>query len=248
MDIKAIIVDDESHARQALRHLLQAHSEIDILAECENGLAAVKSVHEVKPQVMFLDIQMPKLDGFDVLDLLGDSAPLTVFVTAHDEYAIQAFENNALDYLLKPISRERLALTVERLEQRLQNGIDSPMLADNLLHAHLQKQAPVNRILVRDKGDVYVIATADVVAIEAADDYVVIHTEKQNHIKQERLGNMESLLDARQFCRIHRSTIINLDYLSGIESEGKDSRFVLLKNGSQFAISRNGYSRLIQVL
>ena len=248
MSIKTIIVDDESHARQALQHLLAEHECITTVAECEHGLAAVKAVHEFCPQVMFLDIHMPKLDGFDVLDLLGDEAPLTVFVTAHDEYAIQAFENNALDYLLKPVSKERLRLTIERICQRLNNGDTGDKPKQQMLIDHQQNQAPINRILIREKGDVFVVAVTDVIAIEAADDYVVIHTAHRKYIKQERLGNLESMLDVRQFCRIHRSSIINLDYLSGIETEGKENRFALLKNGEQYSVSRSGYAKLVEVL
>lgn len=251
MKISAIIVDDEPHAREALKHLLDHYAVIDVVAECDNGLKAVKAVHDLSPQVMFLDIHMPKLDGFDVLELLAGTAPVTVFVTAHDEYAIQAFEANALDYLLKPVSRERLDKTVERLQKRFSQ--DDGELAvshnvDSLLQRHKETQAPLSRILVREDGDVHVIPATDIVAVEAADDYVVIHTPDRNFIKQERLNNLENLFDQRVFCRIHRSTIINLDYLAGIETEGKDSRFAYMKNKTQFSISRSGYAKLIKIL
>jgi len=255
MTITAIVVDDEPHAAQALSHLLGSYPQVTIVATCENGITAVKAVHELKPNVMFLDIHMPKLDGFDVLELLGNTRPLVVFVTAHDDYAIQAFENNALDYLLKPVNRARIETTIDRLEQRLstllsENSLDATtdINTEKLLQNHVQRQAPVTRILVREKGDVFVIPSSDILAIEAADDYVVIHTPTKNHIKQERLNNLESILDPQQFCRIHRSAIINLDYLHGIETEGKDSRFATLNNKKQFAISRSGYARLIKVL
>lgn len=251
MNISAIIVDDELHAREALKHLLDHYAVIDVTAECDNGLQAVKAVHDLSPQVMFLDIHMPKLDGFDVLELLAGAAPVTVFVTAHDEYAIQAFEANALDYLLKPVSRERLDKTVERLKKRFSRDdveLADPQNVDSLLQRHKETQAPLSRILVREDGDVHVIPTTDIVAIEAADDYVVIHTPDRNFIKQERLNNLENLLDQRVFCRVHRSTIINLDYLAGIETEGKDSRFACMKNKTQFSISRSGYAKLIKIL
>lgn len=248
MSISAIIVDDEPHARQAMSRLLQPHADIDVLCECDNGLTAVKAVNERHPNVVFLDIHMPKLDGFDVLDLLGDEAPLIVFVTAHDTYALQAFENNAVDYLLKPVSTERIALTVTRLQERLVSQVQIRQRNENLLRSHQKTQAPVNRILVREQGDVHVIASADIVAIEAADDYVVIQTLERSYIKQERLSHLESILDTRLFCRIHRSSIINLDYLSGIETEGKETRFANLKNKKQYAISRSGYSKLIDIL
>lgn len=251
MKISAIIVDDEPHARDALRHLLSGYPQIDIIAECDNGLRAVKTVHECSPQAMFLDIHMPKLDGFDVLELLAEAAPVTVFVTAHDEYAIQAFEANALDYLLKPVSRERLDKTVERLEKLFSQGSDnSPDTThlDSLLQRHKETLAPLSRILVREHGDVHVIPTGDIIAIEAADDYVVIHTPAKNFIKQERLNNLKNLLDARHFCRIHRSAIVNLDHLAGVETEGKDNRYARMKNNSMFSISRGGYAKLIKLL
>lgn len=263
MTITAIIVDDEAHARQALEHLLKAYPEVEVVAQCENGKEAVKAVHEHQPQVMFLDIHMPKLDGFEVLELLGDAAPTTVFITAHDDYAIQAFENNALDYLLKPVSRDRLAKTIERVQERIVSSVShaeevqaEPGAATSdthtLLQQHRERQAPIGRVLVRDRGDVHVIPTANIIAIEAADDYVVIHVPGQTHIKQERLTNLEKRLDPQQFCRIHRSCIINLDYLQGIETEGKDTRFANMKiegqQQKQFSISRNGYSKLIEVL
>lgn len=252
--ITAIVVDDEQHARQALTTLLKAHPAIAVVAECENGKAAVKAVNDLKPDIMFLDIHMPKLDGFEVLELLGDAAPLTIFATAHDDYAIQAFEKNALDYLLKPISKVRLSQSITRITERLQQGNPASYQAQQQQAAQqmIQPSGPLQRILVRDKGDVHVIATKDISAIEAADDYVVIHTATASHIKQERLSKLEAQLDAQQFCRIHRSTLINLDYLQSIETEAKESRFAVLKTDDNstkhYAISRSGYTKLIALL
>ncbi|WP_028885668.1 LytR/AlgR family response regulator transcription factor [Teredinibacter turnerae] len=248
MTLSAVIVDDEPHARQALERMLGEYPQIAVVDRCENGLAAVKAVHKLQPDVLFLDIQMPKLDGFDVLELLGEAAPLVVFVTAHDDYAIRAFENNAVDYLLKPVAKARLQACVDRLHTRLQTSSPQADTMENLLTVHQQENTPINRILVREKGDVHVVMTRDIIALEAADDYVVIHTAQQKLIKQERLSKLETRLDPRQFCRIHRSAIINLDYLAGIETETKDSRLANLKNGMQLAISRAGYSKLVQLL
>lgn len=249
--MKAIIVDDESHARQALLHALKSFNNIEIIAECEHGLAAIKAVHELKPEVMFLDIHMPKLDGFDVLDLLGDDAPITIFVTAHDEHAIQAFESNALDYLLKPVSNSRLQKTIGRLVQRIQahEGGSLPIQKGFPLVAdHKLAQAPLQRILVRDKSDVHVIPTVDIQYIESADDYVIIHTKEKSHIKQERLQNLENLLDPQMFCRTHRSSIINLTFLSGIETESRDNKVAVMKNKARQPVSRTGYQRLLKLL
>lgn len=248
MTIGALIVDDEAHARQGLRQLLSNFADLQILAECENGMAAIKAVQQFNPQVIFLDIQMPKLDGFDVLELLGENAPTVVFVTAHDDYAIQAFEANAVDYLLKPVSRERLEKTWVRLLQRI--AVQEPASDSNqkLIQSHKNQQLPISRILIRDKAEVIVVPTANVMALEAADDYVAIHTATQTYIKQERLNNLENQLDPKVFCRIHRSAILNIDFLAGIETEGRDNRFAVLRNNKQLPISRSGYARLVQLL
>ncbi len=246
--ISALIIDDESHARVALQHLLKDHPQIEILAECENGKEAVKAVNDLNPDVIFLDIHMPKLDGFEVLELLGDHTPLVVFVTAYDEYAIQAFKSNAVDYLLKPVSKDRLAASVKRIEERKGQAQTEAPKNKAVIAEMKQHQGPLRRLLIRDKDEVHVIATSDVIAIEAADDYVVIHIADQSHIKQDRLSKLEEQLDSQLFCRIHRSTLINLDFLKSIEMEGKDSRFATMKDGSQYAISRSGYGKLVERL
>lgn len=244
--ITALIVDDEQHARQALRNELQSYEQIEILAECSNGVEAIKAIHDLRPQVLFLDIHMPRLDGFDVLELLGEDAPVTVFVTAHDEYAIQAFDNNALDYLLKPLNPKRLERTIERLEQRLQSG-DTDTLV-KITDDHRRSHTPLQRILVRDRSDVHVIPVTDILYFEAADDYVAIHTDSATHIKQERLQKIEELLDSKDFCRIHRSYLINLAFLSGIDSGSKDVKTAMMKNDKRLPISRSGYARLKMML
>lgn len=248
--IEAILVDDEHHAREALATALQAHPNIKLLQKCNNGPAAIKAVHELKPQLMFLDIQMPQLDGFDVLELLGDEAPRVIFVTAYDEFALKAFDNNALDYLLKPLSPERLQTALEKAAQQLpdqQNESHSKLLDDKN-----RVDNNVDRVLVRDGGDVTVIAASDISHIEAAGDYVGIHQikdgETKTHIKQSTLQQLENSLDPQQFCRIHRSYLININYLDGIVQDGKNKKLAQLKNGLQLGISRSGYQNLKQCL
>ena len=244
--ISAIIVDDEAHARQSLRKALQYFPQINIVGESENGFVAIRQVSEFSPSIMFLDIHMPKLDGFDVLDLLGDEAPLVVFVTAYDEYAIRAFDNNAVDYLLKPLDPKRLEKTILRIQQRLDSKKTSSL--NNILSERQQKKIPLQRILVRDGHEIHVIQVENIIYIEAADDYVAIHTYNATHIKQDRLQKLETLLDSKKFCRIHRSYLLNVSHLACIESETKDNKVAILKNDTRLAISRNGYNRLRKLL
>ncbi|TAJ94523.1 MAG: response regulator [Gammaproteobacteria bacterium] len=246
MTISAIVVDDEQHARQGLIAALRVHPGITIIAECGNGQEAVQAVHVLRPDLMFLDIQMPRLDGFDVLELLGRETPVVVFVTAHDEYAIRAFDSNALDYLLKPINPARLARTVDRIEQRLQQ--DERDRYVGITTGRQELQAPLRRILVRDGGDVHVIPTDEVIYFEAADDYVAIHLPDRTLIKQDRLQRLADLVDPGCFCRVHRGYLINLSQLKGIESETKDQRVAVLKTGQRLPISRSGYNRLRSAL
>jgi two-component system LytT family response regulator len=244
--ITTVIVDDEHHAREALRLALEKHDCFEIVAECENGLQAVKAVNELKPAVMFLDIQMPKIDGFDVLELLGDQAPFVVFVTAYDEYAVQAFEANAIDYLLKPIDPERLAKSVRKITERSTVGDSSAKV--NVLTDAIRENELLQRVLVRDGSDVHVLPVDSICYIESADDYVAIQTEEATHIKLDRLNKLQEKLDPRQFCRIHRSYLLNINYLSGIETETKDTKIATLTTGKQLPISRSGYSSLRKLL
>ncbi len=245
--ITAIIVDDEPNAREGLASQLAELSGLDIVQVCENGLQAVKAVSTLKPQLMFLDIQMPKLDGFDVLELLGDEAPCTVFVTAFDEYAVRAFEANAIDYLLKPVDAQRLQQAVEKACQRLLN-VEDVQSRHKALQQSLHDNDYLQRILVRDGSDVHVLPVDAVSHIEAADDYVAIHVDDTTHIKLDRLSKLEQQLDPRLFCRIHRSCLLNINYLTRIETETKDSRIAILTSGKELPISRSGYASLKELL
>lgn len=244
--ITVVIVDDEPHAREALEQALAGYDNLELLAVCENGLEAVKAVHELSPRLLFLDVQMPKLDGFDVLELLGKDAPMVVFVTAYDEYAVKAFEANAIDYLLKPIDPARLQQALNRVQVRMEPGQASKL--DRLLEDTQRQEEAQPRILVRDGSDVHVLSVNDVLFIESADDYVAIHTANATHIKLDRLNRLEQRLDPRLFCRIHRSYLLNVDYLARIESESKDTRLAVLTNGRELPISRSGYANLKTLL
>jgi two-component system LytT family response regulator len=243
---RALIVDDEALARESLRHALSEFDDIEIAGECGDGFDAVKAINEIKPDIVFLDIQMPKLDGFDVLELLPDDPPLIVFVTAYDEYALKAFDSNALDYILKPATTDRLKKTFTKIQELV--GEDSGPPMRRLLADHKKKLSPLARILVRDRSDVFIIPVEDIIYFEAQDDYVCIHTPDKALLKKETLSHLEDLLDGRIFIRIHRSYMLNIDHLRKIEPYSKDSRIAVLKNGKTLPVSRSGYARLMELL
>jgi len=243
--LKAVIVDDEPLARQLLREYLSVHHDVEIVAECENGFDAIKAVAESAPDLMFLDIQMPKLDGFDVLELL-DRDLAVIFVTAYDQHALRAFEVHAADYLLKPFSPERLADALEHARERIGKP---PAVSMTRLAADARPDRPhAERILVRDQAKVHVLSVEQVDYIEAQDDYVCIHASGQQYLKAQPLGEFEETLDPRRFVRIHRSYLMNLDRLQRLEPYAKDSRVAVLKDGRELPVSRAGYARLRELM
>ena len=243
--MRAIIVDDEELARGYLRELLSAHPEIEIAGECANGFEAVKSISEIHPDLVFLDVRMPKLDGFEVLELIESSAmPVVIFVTAFDQYATRAFDAHAVDYLLKPFSAERLARALERARSRLgERGIPAAVAAE----ARASGDRP-QRIVVKDGTRVHVIAFGKLDYIEAQDDYVALHSEGKTYLKQQAIGSVEAMLDPAVFVRIHRSAIVNLERVARIEPYGKESRIAILSDGTRLPVSRTGYARLMEVM
>ncbi len=239
---RVLIVDDEPLARKAMSLALAEFPQIEIIGECADGFEAVKMINQEKPEVVFLDIQMPKLDGFDVLELLDDP-PFIVFVTAYNEYALKAFESHALDYILKPLKIERLKKTLERVEKRLKESQGQPV--SQLLDRHNQQQTPLERILVRDRNRIHILPVVDISFIEAQDYYVALYTKERSHLKKETLSGLEKRLDSRHFVRIHRSYLLNIDFLSKIEPYAKDSKIAVLKDGKTLPVSRSGYQLLM---
>jgi two-component system, LytTR family, response regulator len=241
--IRTIIVDDEPPARALLREYLAADEEIELVAECANGFEAVKAVAEHDPDLLLLDIQMPKLDGFEVLELL-DRSPIIVFVTAHDEYALRAFEVHALDYLLKPFSEERLRVVLERVKRQL--GHERTPVAG--LAASLRAK-PLQRIALRkEDGSIQVVPVARVDYIEADDDAVVIVAAGAKLRKQQTLGDLARELEPDRFVRIHRSYVLNIERIEKVELYAKDSRVAILRDGTRLPVSRSGYVRLKELL
>jgi len=243
--IKTIIIDDEELARSIVREYLNEHPDIEIIAECANGFEAVKAITETNPDLIFLDIQMPKINGFEVLELLSEP-PNTIFITAYDQYALQAFEVHAVDYLLKPINKDRFDEALHRAKTKIdQNKKDkiSPLVSES----H-KKQYPIERILVKDGTNVHVISTNNIDYIEAKDDYISICANGKSHLKHYRISTLEKELDSSQFVRTHRSYIVNIDRISKIELYAKDSRIAILKDGTRVPISRMNYEKIRSLL
>ncbi|MFN8093818.1 MAG: protein kinase [Vicinamibacteria bacterium] len=238
--LRVLIVDDEEPARVLLREYLGRAAGVEIVGECRNGFEAVKAVNEQRPDLVFLDIQMPKLNGFEVLELLGDDV-CVVFATAFDDHAIRAFEVNAVDYLLKPVSPERVAAALDRARARL--AARSPLPVAEIAKA-ARAGGPASRLVVRQGPKVQVIPVERLDYAEAQDDYVALHSEGKSYLKQQTLSDLEASLDPARFVRIHRSYVLNLDRLSRIDTEGGEPKAVLLADGTRLPLSRSGYGRL----
>jgi two-component system LytT family response regulator len=241
--LRVVIVDDEEPARLALRQDLAAIGDIDVVAECANGFDAVRAVTEHKPDVLLLDVQMPKLDGFEVLELVGREVPV-IFVTAYDEFAIRAFDVHAVDYLLKPFTRERLEAAMTRVRER--QGSPPPIAA--IVATARPPGAPLERLVIRDGPQVHVVAVGKIDYVEAQDDYVAVHTGGKALLKEQTLGDLERQLDPRRFVRIHRSYLLNIERLARVELYAKDSRIAILTDATKLPVSRTGYQRLQQLL
>lgn len=235
--LQILIVDDEELARRLTREYLRFHSDINILGECENGLEAVQAITEHKPDLIFLDIQMPKLSGLEVLELTGRNSGV-IFTTAYDQYALKAFDMHAVDYLLKPFSQQRFDEALDKARKML--GQVTPEL-QKLLSQPVDK---LERLLIRDRGHVHIIPINKIDYIEAQDDYINIHSGGTAILKTQSLSDLEAQLDSSAFVRIHRSYIIRVEALKAVERASKDSHAAILLNGTQLPISRSGYERL----
>jgi two-component system LytT family response regulator len=241
--IRVVIVDDELPARELLREFLSADEDCEIVAECANGFEAVKAVAQHDPDLLLLDIQMPKLDGFEVLELL-DRSPIVVFVTARDEHALRAFEVHALDYLLKPLSHERFQQVMERVKRAA--GHDRQPVAG--LATSLRAK-PLQRIVVRgEDGAIQVVPVSRLDYIEAADDAILLATSGTKLRKQQPLSEIATQLDPDRFVRIHRAYVVNIERIEKIELYAKDSRVAILRDGTRLPVSRSGYQRLKELL
>jgi two-component system LytT family response regulator len=243
--LRIVIVDDEPLARTVVREFAAEDPEIEIVADCANGFEAVKAVAELKPDLVLLDVQMPKLDGFEVLELLGRDQPV-VFITAYDQYALRAFEVHAVDYLLKPFSAERFQEAMARARERLRGKAAMPV--DEIVRDAKPKTGPAERVLIRDGANVHVLPVDKIDYVEAQDDYVAFKSEGKQYLKDQTLAAVEATLDPARFVRIHRSFILNVDRIAKVELYAKDSRMAILRDGARLPVSRAGYARLSQLL
>lgn len=240
--ISIIIVEDEKPARDLIRAYLEDYPNITLLGEYDNGFDGLKAINEYKPDAILLDVQMPKLTGFEMLEVL-EHHPEVVFTTAYDQYAIQAFEQNAVDYLLKPFSRERFKEAILKLESKLESKLEEKedKSGIEIIRQHLaESEEKLHRVVIKKSGKIHVISTGDINFLEAQDDYVMIYTKEGKYLKQQTMKYFEKHLDPQQFVRVHRSYIANITSIERIEPYEKSNFILILKDGNKVPVSRNG--------
>ena len=246
--IKVVLIDDEPLARSIVKEYLGAHENITMVQECNDGFDGVKAIMQHQPDLIFLDIQMPKINGFEMLELL-DPAPSVIFTTAFDEYAIKAFEAHAVDYLLKPFSKERFDKALQKwMQQREQNKTEQTQNNTQALVNETRSPEESSRVVVKNGSNIRIIPSQDIMYIEAYDDYVKIFTKDTYHLKKKTMSHFEEVLDKADFLRVHRSYILNLQQITKIEASEKGSHIALLKSGVKIPLSRMGYGKLKEVL
>jgi two-component system LytT family response regulator len=244
---KTIIIDDEKLAREIIKKYLSEFSEFELTAECSNGFDAIKKINEFHPDIIFLDVQMPRITGFEMLELI-ENPPVIVFTTAFDHFAIKAFEVNAADYLLKPYSLERFAEAVEKAKKRLLHQPDQAKFISKLIETNNNNQEALQRVVIKDGPSIAIVDASEIYSIEAMDDYVMIYTEDSKHIKKQTMKYFEQHLDNKMFVRAHRSYIVNLTKIKKIELLEKETYCLTLVNGSKVSASKTGYDVLKEKL
>jgi two-component system LytT family response regulator len=245
--IKVLVIDDENLGREIVKKYLHAHPDLDLLAECSNGFEGIKKINELKPDLVFLDIQMPKLTGFEMLELL-EELPVIVFTTAYDQFALKAFEVNAADYLLKPFSAERFNEAVEKARIYLDKKTSQKKLIQGLIKINDAKKEYLERIVIKDGPKISIVNVSTLKFIEAQDDYVMIHSDEGKFLKQKTMKYFEDHLNPYEFARIHRSYICAVTEIKKIELLEKESYQVRLKTGTALPVSKTGYGKLKEIL
>ncbi|MDD2304314.1 MAG: response regulator [Prolixibacteraceae bacterium] len=246
--LQTLIIEDEELARNLLRSYLKDHADIEVIGECENGFDGVKAINEKKPDLVFLDIQMPKITGFEMIELL-DFKPQIIFTTAYDQYALKAFELNAVDYLLKPFSKDRLLAAIEKVQHRIANEEDNTEKLEELSNFRPGEEF-IDRVVVKDRHKIHIITVDQIRYVESLDDYVMIYTNEGRHMKQKTMKYFETNLDPKNFIRIHRSYIVHVDHIAEIQQYEKESYIVILKDKdkTKLKVSKTGYKKIKEVL
>lgn len=245
--MKALIIDDEPLARLIVQEYLQGYPQIRVVQECNDGFEGVKAIQQHKPDVIFLDVQMPKINGFEMLELL-EQPPAVIFTTAFDEFALKAFEAHAVDYLLKPFTRERFDKALQRCLEKQAAPPPAPAPTPALLETAAQSPAQHERIVVKTGNKIQIISVHEVIYLEADDDFVKIHTEHGVYLKNRTMGHFEAVLDNRQFVRVHRSYLVQVAQITRIDPYQKETFTAVLRSGARIPVSRTGYTRLREVL
>jgi two-component system, LytTR family, response regulator len=244
--MKALIIDDEPLARMIVLEYLQDYPQIQMIQECNDGFEGAKAIHLHQPDLIFLDIQMPKIDGFEMLELIENPPPV-IFTTAFDEYALKAFETHAVDYLLKPFSKDRFDKAMEKFLNQSTRTIQQQN-TQALLQSVVEKNASINRIVVKTAGKIKIIPLPEIFYLEAADDYVKIHTKEGTFLKNKTMGSFEKTLDQQLFVRTHRSYIVNIQEITRLDPYEKENYVAILKSGTKIPVSKNGYTKLKSIL
>jgi len=245
--VQVVIIDDESHARDIIRNYLLGCSDLRVAAECSNGFEGLKRIQELRPDIVFLDIQMPKLNGFEMLELMEES-PVIIFSTAYDQYAIKAFEVNAADYLLKPYSRERFKAALDNALQMVKSKQPQKQVLQNLVNYRDDTREYLERVLVKTNSKIIIIPVDQLFWLEAQDDYVMLHCRHGDFLKQQTMRYFESKLDPGEFTRIHRSHLVKISSIKHIETSGRESYRVILTSGKSLPVSKTGHAKLKQIL
>jgi two-component system LytT family response regulator len=246
--LQTLIIEDEELARNLLRSYLKDHPDIDVIGECENGFDGVKAINEKKPDLVFLDIQMPKITGFEMIELL-DFKPQIIFTTAYDQYALKAFELNAIDYLLKPFSKDRMLAAIDKVKHRIVTEENNAEKLEELSNFR-PGETFIDRVVVKDRHKIHIITVDKIRYIESLDDYVMIYTTDGRHMKQKTMKYFEENLDPKNFIRIHRSFIVQVDNIAEIQQYEKESYIVILKDTAKtkLKVSKTGYKKIKEVL
>ena len=241
--MKVIIIDDEPLARNLIKEYLEDQPEITVISECGDGFEGIKQIQQHQPDLIFLDIKMPKINGFEMLEVL-DETPLVIFTTAYDEYAIKAFESNAVDYLLKPFSKERFLMALKKCiaAEKTKYFLSNPETSTSIDHNPFSE-----RIVIKHNGNILILQTDDILFIESYDDYVKLHTINQIYVKKKTMSFYEKHLNPMTFIRIHRSYIVNIKSISELKNSGSDTVYVVMENGKNLSVSRSGYTKLKNV-